>query len=382
MITVHMQSLDSLSVLLFFRLRPMKVKLDQDPHEQSSDEKNYENFIKESLLHKVTSEARLIAVGAERVRATFNWKKNYVYCLETGDSCTIFLNPVLRDAQPFCKIQVNQPGVWINPVDKVQKWINFFKTIIKNFTCLISSVDLCVHFSGWIPTLEDLHHFSGAVKRRKTFQEHYGTLFTGFSFGTKGKTSRNPFGRLYDKTAQLRTSYSSPKPHMLYSIEASEDMRVFNLEFSFNSRSLKKLNADNLERLDSKLPILWKYATTKFLKHKALPRTAKTFNRCSVSPQWETLSNCFGVTNEHVWSLTTKNPIDIDGSYRLNKLKRNLLYFGLKQRLDVTDLEAILKRVAEKLREPSVRGISNWEDYLAKALLEKPKTHQLHNLDI
>lgn len=382
MITVHMSAIDSLAVVLNVIHKEPKYTNTSEPFESSSDEVAYEKFISDNLLRRIGGRSKLLKINNHDVIASFDKDKHYIYVLQT-DECVIRLSGILNSDQPFCKIQINQPSVWCSdPFSKIDVWVKFFKTIVKHQVSSVSSIDLCVHFSEWVPEIDDRFKFSGRAKKCNTHQTHNGRHFTGFEYGSKSKSSRSPYMKLYDKTDQLRSEHGSPRPHAFYTVPATEETHIFNLEFSFGSRCLRSLNLTSPELVKLNLSILWKYATSDFIKHKDLPFTDKAFNRAKNSEQWEVLSRQFGVTSETTYSRNILNLEDPDGIYRLNKLKRNLLKFALKNEIPLSDLPNILKYVEQRLIKPSTIGCSNWDDFVRGYLIIKPKTFKIDNLDI
>lgn len=382
---IHFQRCDNLSFLLFPYLGSIDIENSHGGTFTFKGEKKYEEFHAKYLLPSTRNSHVTFQLNGRFFTVHYHNKRNFNYKLEFDNGVLLLLTPRMRHKTCFGKIIVPQPSVWVEPFEKVQSLVSYMRLLIGNFEVKADSIDLSVHTSGFNPTLEDRLHFSGNFRKKQLFPvaEEEGQIFSGFKIGSSGTRSRSPFCRIYDKTLQLRQKHSSPKPHAYYDVQADEKERIWNTEFSFNSRCLKSFDIHTLDQLKRKTPELWKHATTQFLKHKAVPRSDASFKRSKVSAFWAIIQNCHQVKeNTVIIEKYTERLQDVDGSYQLNKIKKRILRYSLIRGINSNDLDSILKEIYKDLSRPSQLGLMSWNDFVINRLNPQSDHGELNNLDL
>lgn len=367
----HFEVCDNLSVLYW----PIMAKLDAAGSFGGTfsyqEEKAYEDFHREYLLPSAKEGLTHLTheLNNRFFTVTHINKRNFSYHLEFDDGSILMLTPTLRKSSAFGKVIIPQPAVWEDPFDKITRLTAFLKQIIGNFIVKPDSMDLAVHVSGWDITQNDSLHWTGNFRRKKLHPvlEEKGVSFSGFEIGSKGSRARSPFCRVYDKTMQLRHKHGLPRPYLLYSPPVDEKTKIWNIEFSFNSRCLKSFNIKTPEQLQKSKAALWKHATTKYIRHKAVPRTSKKFKRADISNEWKIIQNCHQVSDETINLIkNVEKKTDVSGLFQLNKMKKRLMRYALIKNLPPEELRNILDLVYEDLTNPSRLGSLCWKDYVTK----------------
>jgi hypothetical protein len=169
-------------------------------------------------------------------------------------------------------------------------------------------------------------------------------------------------------------------------VPATENDKIWNLEFSFNSRCLRQHKIDTIEKLQKSIPALWKFAMTKYLKHKAIPRKGKKdkeFDKALLSERWILLQKCHGV-DELTPDLVnrTEKIEDVTGTYQLNKMKKRILRYALINEISPYDLKTILQDIEEVLTVRVRLGSLNWKEFVDKHYAHPSKVGELKHLDL
>ena len=384
---IHFETIDNLSVLLY----PTLKTIDEETLLLKGEEPYYE-FSHDYLLPTAVKGVNHITYELhERViTVTYLNQRNYCYEVELDDGVKIYLTPSMTRHKSFGKIQINQPACWVDCWGKLDRSIEFVKNVLGKpaFKVIPNLIDLAVHHSGVDWRQEDAFHFTGSFKSKKmhpTITEK-GLSFSGFEFGSKNSRSRSIFGRLYDKTLQLRQQYRAPKPHALYKIPATELDKVWNLEFSFSSRYLREHKIDTVKQLQQSMPAMWKFATAKYLKHKAIPRRHKkdkAFDKAPLSNDWLLLQECHGVDEKTLGlDCITGKLKDVSGTYQLNKIKKRLLRYAIIKDINPYNLTMILEAVEEHLISEGRLGFMKWSEFVNKHYTSPARVGELKHLDL
>lgn len=390
---IHFQAIDNLSVLLYPKLNTIDQKNSFGGTFSFKEELAYEEFHRDYLLP--TSEQgvnHLTYILHERVITISHMnQRNFNYEIEFDDGVILLLTPAMRRKSCFGKIQINQPACWQDCWEKLASTIEFVKKVLdgsSSFKVLPNLIDLAVHHSGVEWTQTDGLHFTGTFKSKKLYPVivEKGLSFSGFEIGSKGSRSRSPFVRLYDKTLQLRQQHGAPRPHALYQKPATENDKIWNLEASFGPRTLREHKIDTVELLQKSVPALWKFVTTKYLKHKAIPRKGKKdkeFDKAPLSETWLLLQRCHGV-DETTPALvsTTEKLEDVSGTYQLNKIKKRLLRYAVINCINPYDLTTILEAIGEHLTSEGKLGSLKWNEFVDKHYVNPSQVGELKHLDL
>lgn len=389
---IHFETIDNLSVLLYPKLNTIDPANSFGETFSFKEERAYEEFHRDYLLPSAEQGVNhLTYLLHDRViTVTHMNQRNFNYEIEFDNGVTLLLTPAMRRKSCFGKIQINQPACWQNCWEKLANTIEFMKKVLSSssFKVLPNLIDLAVHHSGVEWTQTDGLHFTGNFKSKKLHPVivEKGLSFSGFEVGSKGSRSRSPFIRLYDKTLQLRAQWGAPRPHSLYKEPATENDRIWNLEASFGSRTLRTHKIDTIEKLQSSIPALWKLATAKYLKHKAIPRKGKKdkeFDKAPLSETWLLLQRCHGV-DETTPDLIHKGVKleDVSGTYQLNKIKKRLLRYAVINDINLYDLTTILKAIEEHLTSEGKLGSLKWNEFVDKHYTHPSKVGELKHLDL
>lgn len=390
---IHLECVDNLSVLLWPNLNKLDPENSLGGAFAFMEERAYEVFHRDYLLPSAAERVNHLTyeLHSRVFTVTHMNKRNFNYSLEFDNGVVLEMTPAMRYKSVFAKIRVNQPAVWHLPFEKIRDVIAWLRKVIgPSFQVKPDLIDLATHTSGWNLTIDDRLHLTGSYKKKKIHPVPVedGNSFSGMEIGTKSSKSRSRsiFVRIYDKTMHLRQQHSSPRPHIFYSIPANEEDRIWNIEASFNSRFLKSVQIETLDKLEKNLPNLWKIATEQYLKHKSIPRMKKkdrAFEKAPLSEQWLIIQKCHQVT-ETTEELLKKAErlVDIDGTFQINKMKKRILRYAVINEMNPYDLEDVLKDMREVMTVRVPLGSLNWKEFVDRHYPKKERIGELIDTEL
>ena len=143
---------------------------------------------------------------------------------------------------------------------------------------MLSRVDLCADFQGWIPRESDLPRFVRRSRSSSTYRT--GAMLTGFSFG------RNEIvARLYDKTAELGVSGKQWMRSIWEHGGYTPDSAVWRIEFQLRREALREFGLSSVATMSTCLGPLWNHLLHRWLRL-TIPVRSDRRERWPIDPAW------------------------------------------------------------------------------------------------
>jgi hypothetical protein len=147
---------------------------------------------------------------------------------------------------------------------------------------IVSRLDLCADFQGWIPTEADAPRFVTRASSRAAYTECGN--FTGFGFGRGDIVAR-----IYNKTAEIVRS-GKEWTRAIWELNGYDPRAlVWRLEFQIRREVLREFGVDTARDLPTRVGGLWRHLSNEWLRL-ALPTQSKRRERWPADPSWRVLA--------------------------------------------------------------------------------------------
>lgn len=144
----------------------------------------------------------------------------------------------------------------------------------------IARVDLYADFQGLWFGPGDIDNFVTRATRDAT--RRMGGQFTGYEFGGRSRGGMN--ARIYQKDIEIELKHGDYWRE-LWGTRFIPGAPVWRIEFEFHRDVLREFGVSDLASVETLLPRLWAYATTKWLSLRE-PRSDQTRSRWPCDPRW------------------------------------------------------------------------------------------------
>lgn len=191
--------------------------------------------------------------------------------------------------RPSASVDIRSEALWTHGPDAaLDRALSLFRSFGASIERLLPSrVDMCVDVlvreRDWRFELQD--QFVTRARQLAAYRSN--ATLSGFSIGS-GDIS----ARLYDKPLEIASKSKKLWMYPIWGIDqVPPDHRVIRVEFQLRREALKELGLVAWDDVPAKLPGLWAYCTTKWLRlvdDPALHHTQQT-----LLPWWEVVANGF-----------------------------------------------------------------------------------------
>ncbi|MBI3820080.1 MAG: hypothetical protein HY286_15405 [Planctomycetes bacterium] len=217
----------------------------------------------------------------------------YKYRLSNADA-TLLINPKAPGSAPTVIAQLRSAFLWREGWKRAAQLTcalarEMLGDVAEVNNPIVSRVDICVDFQGWIPEINDLGRFVTRANYRATHLS--GTSLSGFSFGRGLVTAR-----IYDKTLEIVNSQKGWFRAVWEKEQYNPALPVWRLEYQLRREWLRELGINNITLLEKKLGQLWQYLLLKWLRL-AIPDDQPRRERWPTDPAWLALRDAGFITS-------------------------------------------------------------------------------------
>lgn len=207
-----------------------------------------------------------------------------------------------RFKMPLAYIQISSELLTFTPLDEIMSHLTEIVSRIGKITepPIISRLDLCMDF---VPMFDVENIQINQWRTRATNIDHYHVHKrpTGWGIG-KGAF----MGRLYNKSTEILKSKKDYLKPIWQSQGWDGKANVWRMEFQVRRDFLKTMGINQPEDIPELSPMLWKYATTKWLKL-VTPTNDSNEARWPTSKEWAEIANTCTTQNCEIIRTVSKD---------------------------------------------------------------------------
>jgi hypothetical protein len=203
-----------------------------------------------------------------------------------NDDLALFINPKPPPSVPAIMAQLRSAFLWREGWQRASALTGAIAEAFRDPSAeaqppMLSRLDVCADFQGWVPRESDRLRF--VCRARDRDSHHTAAGFTGFTLG-RGVI----LGRIYDKTAELAVSGKQWMHVVWQAGEYDPAAPVWRLEFQLRREALREMHFSELSDIEGRLGSLWSHLTSRWLRL-VVPLRGDRPERWPTDPAWQEL---------------------------------------------------------------------------------------------
>lgn len=213
-------------------------------------------------------------------------KNGYRFLLTNGDATLLIrAKPVAR--VPLVIVQLRSHFLWTAGWMRAAAIAGEIAALLLEPGSLeepmVSRVDLCADFQGWVPLKDDLDRFVCRADYRTA--HNFKSNLSGFTFGRDGISAR-----LYDKSREILRSGKEWMRAVWASGPLEPSLPVWRLEYQLRRRGLRDRGLGTFRELATRAGDLWRYLHESWLRLVLVDERTRP-ERCPTDPSWLALGS-------------------------------------------------------------------------------------------